>query len=341
MTESHYQAGQWVEVLGKEQILATLDKQGRLDGLPFMPEMFQHCGKRFKVFKRAHKTCDTINHSGGRRMADAVHLEGSRCDGEAHGGCQATCLIFWKSAWLKPVEGVSAAPEKRVGGPAGCTEEDVRAGTRTKGDEAAYVCQATQLFDATTPLKWWEFSQYVEDYTSGNASIGRMLRGGIYAVYYMLVQCGLGLGPFLRWIYGLGPSLWGGLPYPRKTGAIPVGAPTPSFELNLQPGEWVRIKSHDEILATLNKENKNRGLYFDGEGVPFCGGTYRVVKRVNKILDEKTGKPVTFKNGSVILEDVYCQSRYSACRMFCPRAITSYWREIWLERVDTKDIYSK
>ncbi|MGD0614565.1 MAG: hypothetical protein ABSA69_03870, partial [Verrucomicrobiota bacterium] len=80
-------------------------------------------------------------------------------------------------------------------------------------------------------------------------------------------------------------------------------------------------------------ENKNRGLFFDAEMVPYCGGTYRVLKRVDRILDEKTGKMVRFKNQAVILEGVICQSRYSDCRMFCPRAIYSYWREIWLERV--------
>jgi hypothetical protein len=42
---------------------------------------------------------------------------------------------------------------------------------------------------------------------------------------------------------------------------------------------------------------------------------------------------VRFKNQAIIREGVICQSRYSDCRMFCPRAIYSYWREIWLERI--------
>src|SRR5215831_10152808 len=96
-------AGDWVEVRSKDEILATLDKNGRLDEMPFMPQMFEYCGKRFKVFKRAHKTCDTINPIAGRRINRAVHLE-IRCDGKAYGGCQAACLIFWKEAWLKPVK---------------------------------------------------------------------------------------------------------------------------------------------------------------------------------------------------------------------------------------------
>ena len=35
-------AGDWVEVRSKEEILATLDEHGRLEGLPFMPQMFDH-----------------------------------------------------------------------------------------------------------------------------------------------------------------------------------------------------------------------------------------------------------------------------------------------------------
>jgi hypothetical protein len=67
-------AGELVEVRSEPEILATLDAEGRLDGLPFMPEMLQYCGQRFRVFKSAHKTCDTIEKTGGRRMRNAVHL---------------------------------------------------------------------------------------------------------------------------------------------------------------------------------------------------------------------------------------------------------------------------
>src|SRR5258707_5611398 len=87
-------AGDLVEVRSEKEILATLDEQGALDGLPFMPEMLVHCGKRLRVDKRADKTCDTINYSGSRRMYDTVHLAGTRCDGQSHGGCQAQCRFF-------------------------------------------------------------------------------------------------------------------------------------------------------------------------------------------------------------------------------------------------------
>src|SRR6267154_4453392 len=99
-------AGEWVEVLSAEEIFSTLDSNHCLDGLPFMPEMLQYCGRRFRVFKSAHKTCDTIQDwKTMRSMPQAVHLAGLRCDGSAHGGCEAGCLLFWKEAWLKPVGG--------------------------------------------------------------------------------------------------------------------------------------------------------------------------------------------------------------------------------------------
>src|SRR5208282_5532262 len=69
-----------------------------------MPEMFQYCGQRLRVFKRSDKTCDYIQGWSIRRMKDSVHLEGVRCDGSGHDGCQAGCLIFWKEAWLKRAE---------------------------------------------------------------------------------------------------------------------------------------------------------------------------------------------------------------------------------------------
>ena len=105
--DSH--VGDLVEVLSPQEILATLDEHGELESLPFMPEMLQFCGKRFHVDKVAVKACDTITNSGMYRMHNAVHLSNIRCDGSAHGGCQAACNIYWKDAWLRRIEGPEAA----------------------------------------------------------------------------------------------------------------------------------------------------------------------------------------------------------------------------------------
>ena len=108
---------------------------------------------------------------------------------------------------------------------------------------------------------------------------------------------------------------------------------TPAVLLDLQPGEIVQVKSKAEILTTLDKNNKNRGLLFDVEMLPFCGGRYRVVQRVEKILDERSGRMMKLPNPCVILEGAVCGGCLSSRRLFCPRSIYPYWHEIWLRRV--------
>jgi hypothetical protein len=340
--------GDWVEVRSIEEILRTLDGNGQLDGVPFMPEMFRFCGKRFQVYKRAHKTCDytTSYPYHTRRLEGTVHLE-TRCDGAAHGGCQAGCLLYWKHAWLKPVSGdpgkvaalstdTPAKGEVDAASRIGCSESEIWVRTQVSdpnGGAPTYVCQATQVPYATTPLAWWDVRQYLEDYWSGNVSLERIFSGLIYSAYFHLSHAGIGLGPAMRWLYNKFHPLWGGTLFPRTPGLIPEGKPTPAGALNLQPGELVRVKSHEEILKTVDRGNRNRGMYWDAELVPYCGGTYQVLKSVTKMIDEKTGKMVEMKNPCIILDSVVCQARYSQCRMLCPKSMYPYWREIWLERV--------
>src|SRR5262249_14284944 len=147
-------AGDWVEVRSRDEILATLDGEGLHRGLPFMPEMLRYCGRRFRVYKSAHKTCDTIQDwKTMRRMDDGVYLEGLRCDGAAHGGCQAACLLLWKTDWLVPIAGPEAPPRSAAPAAAGaCTLDSLDAATQSAPDR--WRCQATEHVRATTPLFW-------------------------------------------------------------------------------------------------------------------------------------------------------------------------------------------
>src|SRR5215831_4248377 len=188
--------GDWVEVLGKEEILKTLDCNAELDGMPFMPEMFEFCGKRFRVYKRAHKTCDTAFPVRGRRVANAVHLD-TRCSGLAHGGCHASCLLFWKTTWLKPVkDGADSsgnANSQTVNHHQESVVESNAASVDPEDGEIRYRCQATRLHYATSELNWWDLRQYIEDLTSGNVSIGRILSGLVYMTACSLSKAGIGL----------------------------------------------------------------------------------------------------------------------------------------------------
>jgi len=337
-TALHLRAGEWVTVRSKDEILRTLDERGQLEHMPFMPEMFQYCGKRFQVYKRAHKTCDPVNGLESRRLPNTVHLEDLRCDGQGHGGCQAACLIFWKEAWLKRDEpGAATNGAASPASPATATEAGVTAGTLAVGQDPAaadltYVCQATQVVHATTAIKWWDPAPYLEDLKSGNATFFQMFCAFVFFLYHSLAGRGLGFGSAMLWLYDVWQKLIGGSPYPWRTGQVPKGVRTPSAKLDLQEGEMVRVKDYGEILQTLDEDWKNRGLYYDAEMVPYSNGTFRVKKRVERIVDEKTGKMIRFKTDALLLDNVVCQARYAKCRKLCPRAYYLYWREIWLER---------
>lgn len=333
-------AGDWVEVRSKEEILRTLDKDGRLEDMPFMPEMFAYCGKRIRVNSRAHKACDTTNPVSSRRLPNSVFLANLRCSGAAHGGCQAQCTIFWKDAWLKPLSGAHSgmvAKDDRTPTGGGCTEEDVRAGAVGESSpegEIRYRCQATDLPRFSTRLRLRHVDQYIEDYRSGNVTLWEMFQTGCY---FLLKSIGNpkteGDGGTYVKIYDRFQRLWGGVPYPRRQGWLKKGDPHPIATLDLKPGELVRVKSLEEILASIDGRNRNRGLYFDAEMVPYCGGVFRVRSRVDQFLDEKTGAMLQMKTPAVILEGTWCRSFYSEKRVFCPRRIYGWWREVWLERV--------
>ena len=180
-----------VEVRSKAEIFETLDNDGKVDGLPFMPEMLKYCGLQFRVYKRADRTCDTITSTGMRRMRNAVHLEGLRCDGAFHGNCQARCLIFWKEAWLKRVP-VPAQAEKLKNdvlfSPV-CTEARLLQMTRaTTSDQSSdteiFSCQATELLRATTFLSHWDFRQYFRDFRSGNITLLQALSAIFWRVFF-------------------------------------------------------------------------------------------------------------------------------------------------------------
>jgi hypothetical protein len=316
-------AGEFVEVQSEAAILATLAPDGTLDGLPFMPEMLAHCGKRFRVYRRADKTCDTIGKFTSLYVRDAVHLEGLRCGGDYHDGCQYGCLIFWKEAWLRRVangSGTQPPPtDEQAVSRAAITREGLLLTTKRKApapDEPdLYVCQATELQRFGTPVRWWDPRQYLRELRSGNVGIGPFLRAIVVAAYNVAARR---LGRF-------GVKL-----YPHVAGNLKR---TPTSVLNLSPGDRVRVKPKSEILATLDSECRNRGMRFDVEMVQYCGREFRVLRRADKIIHDRTGRMLALRD-CIILEGAYCGGHLSRDRLLCPRNLFPFWREIWLERVD-------
>jgi hypothetical protein len=302
-------------------ILATLDERGALEELPFMPEMAVFCGRRFVVDRRAERLCDTVHYTGSRKPARSVFLADLRCDGSAHGGCQAECRFIWKEAWLRKVTPESPAPALMpakdmaalIARTSGHVKHDVPVEGRT---EQRWRCQATELPRASTHLRLWDPRSFVRECTTGNVSPGRFLR----------VMARASVEEPMRKL-GLIPEV-------HLPGSSTGHAAVPP--LKLQPGELVQVKSKDEIGATLTPDGRHRGMWFDREMMPYCGGVFRVRQRIQRFIDERSGGRMIElkKTDCVTLEDVVCSGERSLRRWFCPRAIYPFWHECWLRRVE-------
>ena len=321
MPSDELQRGDRVEVKDPASILATLDERGALEGLPFMPEMAGFCGRRFEVDRRADRVCDTVHYTGTRRPPRSVFLAELRCDGSAHGGCQAECRFIWKEGWLRKVTPGSAAPAPALARDMAAliarTSRHLKHDALVEGrTEQRWRCQATELPNASTHLKLWDPRSYLREYATGNVSMGRFVRVMARATVKEPMRK-LGLIPEVH---------------------LPGTASGPGTEapLDLQPGELVQVKTKEEIAATLTPGGRHRGMWFDREMMPYCGGVFRVRQRIHRFIDERAGgRMIEFKKGDcVTLDGVVCSGDLSLRRWFCPRAIYPYWRECWLRRVE-------
>jgi hypothetical protein len=299
-----FSPGDLVEIKSPEEILQTLDMDGALDQLPFMPEMVEFCGRRFRIAKRIVKTCAYQLDSTMRTFQadDVVTLDGLRCSGREHDGCQKACMIFWREAWLRKVDG--PATQSRL-----TTESSVglRDRLKTMASPNRYYCQASELYRATLPLtKWQRIGKCFSEVRAGNCS-----------AFEMAERIGI-------WLYWRARR--------ALVGAYAHGSArtTPAESLNLRAGDWVEVKPIASISETLNPTGHNRGLFFSPDMGTLCGGQRKVERKLEKIIVDGSGE-MRKLHSTVYLEGSPCGCAHVALGG-CPRGELSYWREIWLRR---------
>jgi hypothetical protein len=100
---------------------------------------------------------------------------------------------------------------------------------------------------------------------------------------------------------------------------------------SLQAGDTVRVRSKEEIKATLDRWNRLRGCDFMEEMWPYCGTTQRVYKRVGRFLDERDYRMKRCR-GIVFLDGLICEGTVDYGP--CDRSCFYFWREEWLEKVE-------
>jgi hypothetical protein len=294
--------GDVVEVKPLAEILATLDSEGRLDGLPFMPEMATHAGRRYVVSARLANTCVEVPDVGfgAFRGGDVVVLDDLRCDGSSHDGCQKFCSLLWKAAWLEPLceGGEQKAPEAdAVKGEADeAPHPDPASVLRTRGEDGRYICQSTELAGSVMRIAFRKrLSNMIADWRAVSLGAARLVLRVSEVVYWRLTRREID----------------------RSSG--PLG---------LAGGQRVRVKPAGEIVRSLDHKAGHRGLIFPRAMLAFCDRVFVVKSRVERMIREDTGKMVSLKD-TVLLEGAVCDG--ITCHGLCQRKQYYFWRESWLE----------
>lgn len=278
-------------------IRATLDVNGELDGMPFLDEMAAFCGQEGTVFRVVDKIYDYGRSRLMRRLDDCVLITGLRCDGAAHGGCQAACYLIWKAAWLESASKAAAEPP--------AVANSLRA--RAAKAPAPYRCQYTELTEASTPMAAMNLVRLFGPWIVGNVS-GRAFRVALLTRAFNALQALRG-GPCYPW-----------LPAGGNDKSV-AGTP-------LRRGDWVRVRSSSQIARTLDRNSKHKGLWFDRDMLKHCGSVRRVRGRVDKIIDINTRSMITMKTPCIVLEGVHYSGEFQG---FGEQHDFLYWREAWLE----------
>lgn len=295
--------GDEVVVLSPTAIAATLDADGAREGLPFMPEMLAACGRTFTVAMRAERVCArglAPGESALRRLEGCVVLEGLRCDGSAHDGCQLGCMLLWKEAWLAPAGSAATSAGAPDAGPA--APPPLR--TRRGASPSPLVCQATELLRATRPgPSRWSPLPYLRLVRLGTVSAPRLASMLARTLAFRVQRAA----------------------HARR--ARRAGGTVPAPALGLRQGEWVQVRSAAEIQATLDAAGRLRGLAFSADMTVHCGRTLRVGAPVERLVQEESGQLRAVRD-TVTLEGADCRRHLG-----CARQMPFLWREAWLRRV--------
>ena len=295
--------GDYVEVRSFEEIASTLEDNGTLAGLPFQPEMQKYCGGTFGVIRPVKKLIIENTKTGPRGIRNTVILDSVNCDGQFHHGCTRYCYFLWKEAWLKKLRHHNHLADP----PIDFNRTRLPSPHQTPRPSLCH-CQSMAMLKATYPMPIWNLKQYIWDISDNTLPL-----------LERIILLAVSLTRHIKNLLGLR------LPN-RLSSHLDK---TPSVNFRLEPGEWVEIKSLNEIRATLDCSGKNRGLGFTKEMKKFCGQKFSMLKPIDKIIVEGTGETRRLFH-TVILNGANCDGQpHFGCNRHC----YLMWRKIWLKKV--------
>ena len=175
------------------------------------------------------------------------------------------CRIYWKHAWLRPIEEGDAGIEAAAG-----DSEKLRARLKVKVGRASVFLPIDRAFqvDRSFPTRGWPRARIaLTEIRNGDIGILQALQ--MFALYV-----------WQKILRKLDCDSWLRGPHQR----------TPTQSLNLQPGELVRVKSRAQIVQTLDHKMSNRGMRLCYEMMRCCGREAEVRYRVDRLINERTGR---------------------------------------------------
>ena len=101
----------------------------------------------------------------------------------------------------------------------------------------------------------------------------------------------------------------------------------------IQEGDWVEIRSIEEIMRILDDKGRTQGLDFIGTMKKYCGMRKKVMKKVDYIFDERKWEMRKCKN-VVILEGVICDGKGMFSNERCDRCCYFFWKTAWLKKIN-------
>jgi hypothetical protein len=108
-----------------------------------------------------------------------------------------------------------------------------------------------------------------------------------------------------------------------------AGVPAPGRPSVYAVGDWVRVKTVEEVRATLDGSDRMRGLWFTGSQWSFCGRTYQVESVTRRMMDDHYR--MRRLSGTVTLAGATClgAEEDEGCGLAC----ALLFRDEWLEPV--------
>ena len=104
---------------------------------------------------------------------------------------------------------------------------------------------------------------------------------------------------------------------------------------NMEPvfckGNLVCIRPREEILITLDSLKKLDGCLFMDQMWNYCGQSYKILKVVKNILDERLLIMFQPKAPVYILDGLICEGKLDTFQHTCDHSCFFLWHEKWLK----------